>query len=464
MAISPLNDIIVLIPGITGSVLKRGDDIIWPPLGRGLLRMLRDRDWRLEAMVLENEDPERDLLDDRITPVAVADDVHMIPGLWKIEGYTALRKQLHQSFDITSRSAQDRRPPNYFEFFYDWRRDNHYSAVRLKRYIEERLKLHKAGTSVIIIAHSMGGLIARYYLEVLGGAELCRALFTFGSPYKGSINSLDTLANGYKALFIPLFKNALRTFTSLYQLIPHYRTVFIDGKYHYPTAIQGVPGVDPELVQRGSTFLTKLLDAIETNSSPRPYDFVPFVGRNQRTRQSIALADGRLTARWKDTERPEDVLELYSGGDGTVPLISATVPGVPTFATSAPHSGIHNRDELVSAVIRQIIDLQHRQHLESIRDLPRSDEPAQAGIALEVDDAYAIDESITLRATVVNSDRRRVSLSIEPLQSSGATRKLSCESGEPVVIEGLASGLYRVRARVGPNGPKPVTDVFEVID
>src|SRR5690606_41822734 len=68
----------------------------------------------------------------------------------------------------------------------------------LKEVVERKLGLwrKRPGMSkarAILIAHSMGGLVARYYLEVLGGWDSCRALITFGTPHRGSLNALDSL-------------------------------------------------------------------------------------------------------------------------------------------------------------------------------------------------------------------------------------------------------------------------------
>jgi triacylglycerol lipase len=38
-----------------------------------------------------------------------------------------------------------------------------------------------------IIAFSMGGLVSRYYLQQLGGAERCQKLFTISSPHNGTL-------------------------------------------------------------------------------------------------------------------------------------------------------------------------------------------------------------------------------------------------------------------------------------
>ena len=44
----------------------------------------------------------------------------------------------------------------------------------------------------------MGGLVSRYFLECLEGWKDTKALVTFGTPYRGSLNALDGLANGLK--------------------------------------------------------------------------------------------------------------------------------------------------------------------------------------------------------------------------------------------------------------------------
>ncbi len=77
----------------------------------------------------------------------------------------------------------------------------------------------------------MGGLVSRYYLEVLEGWRDCKALISFGTPYRGALGTVDSLANGYKQLFLDLTA-ALRSMASLYQLLPIYKSIEIDGIYH----------------------------------------------------------------------------------------------------------------------------------------------------------------------------------------------------------------------------------------
>ena len=49
---------------------------------------------------------------------------------------------------------------------------------------------------LVLVGHSMGGLVARYFLECLDGWRDTRRLVTFGTPYRGSLNALNFLVHG----------------------------------------------------------------------------------------------------------------------------------------------------------------------------------------------------------------------------------------------------------------------------
>lgn len=55
-------------------------------------------------------------------------------------------------------------------------------ALRLKR----ELDTHVRGGGISLVAHSMGGLVARFYLQQLGGARRVRRLVTLGTPHHGT--------------------------------------------------------------------------------------------------------------------------------------------------------------------------------------------------------------------------------------------------------------------------------------
>ncbi|WP_394619078.1 esterase/lipase family protein [Lentzea sp. JNUCC 0626] len=80
---------------------------------------------------------------------------------------------------------------------------------------------------VIVIGHSMGGLVARYWLGPLDGAADCAALITVGTPHGGAPKALDWLVNGVK--FGPKRFSALtallRNWPSAYDLLPRYPAI-----------------------------------------------------------------------------------------------------------------------------------------------------------------------------------------------------------------------------------------------
>lgn len=124
----------------------------------------------------------------------------------------------------------------YYVFDYDWRQDNVASVRALDRFIEGiRADYDDPSLKVDIIAHSMGGVIARYYLrygtvDVLDdnefpvnqfGAERVRRVVLLGTPNLGSIQALRTLVRGNKIIFGSIPPEVVVTFPSTYQLLPH---------------------------------------------------------------------------------------------------------------------------------------------------------------------------------------------------------------------------------------------------
>ena len=173
--------------------------------GQSIFGFIKSFGSSLDQLALRGEDdPTIDDLGDQIKATALIPDTHLIPGLWKIDGYTGISKTIQKNFIVMRGQPDDPSPANYYEFPYDWRRDNRVASRHLKDLIERQLPVWRAfrnapDAKVIIMAHSMGGLLARHYLEVMEGWPNCRLLVTFGTPYRGA---LDYLANGYKNVLL----------------------------------------------------------------------------------------------------------------------------------------------------------------------------------------------------------------------------------------------------------------------
>jgi len=135
-----------------------------------------------------------------------------------------------------------------FQFAYDWRRDNienaqklHGRLLALREYVRQTRK--ERGESMCepvrfdLVAHSMGGLVVRYFLRYGGdlppedgsvpwtGAELVDQVFLIASPNAGSADALLQLVRGKNfAIVLPRFPPALLgTLPALYQLLPRPR-------------------------------------------------------------------------------------------------------------------------------------------------------------------------------------------------------------------------------------------------
>jgi triacylglycerol esterase/lipase EstA (alpha/beta hydrolase family) len=127
---------------------------------------------------------------------------------------------------------------NYYVFLYDWRQDNVITASQLADFIEQiRLDYHNPTLKVDIVAHSMGGLITRYYIRygkqdvindndfpekiTMYGAERVRRLILLGTPNLGSIRSLNLFITGLDIGVNQIATETLASMPSLYQLFPH---------------------------------------------------------------------------------------------------------------------------------------------------------------------------------------------------------------------------------------------------
>lgn len=142
----------------------------------------------------------------------------------------------------------------FYVFSYDWRRDNIANAQELVTRVERlKSKLQRPDLKFNVVAHSMGGLIARY-ASMYGDADLPESdgpmqptwagaahiskIVMIGVPNEGSADAFATLINGYSVTEglrrrVPLLnkltaEDVVRT-PSVFQLLPHRAAVkFLD--------------------------------------------------------------------------------------------------------------------------------------------------------------------------------------------------------------------------------------------
>jgi hypothetical protein len=485
---TPMRDMVVILPGILGSVLQKDGKDLWNVSGQAIWQIVKSFGNRLQDLKLEGDDPNVEDLGDGIKATKLMADTHLIPGLWKIDGYTKTSQLITQNFKVTEGDIyndSEERAANFYHFPYDWRRDNRANAKILKRLLDRRLKTWResngnSNAKVILLAHSMGGLVSRYYLEVLGGWQDCRALFTFGTPYRGSVNAVNFLANGYKQLFLDL-TDVMRSLTSVYQLMPIYEMLNIDGQFHrIAESPVELPHIVKERAEAALKFHREIEEAVKSNKKEEKYrDFfitVPIVGINQTTLQSAKLLNGQIKVIGelnKDRSNIQDFPPIVQNniglaeGDGTVPELSAYPPEFTpqqiliASSIAEKHGSLQNQRQILTDLLQRIQNAQF--------DLRVARGRGQKAIDLTLEDIYFTDEPIIINAKetgISASNKLKAEITCVSQQKEPINLDFQGEEQEwELEVKNLQPGLYRIKveAENSSNPPTtPVNDLFEV--
>jgi pimeloyl-ACP methyl ester carboxylesterase len=341
-------DLIVVIPGITGSSLRTADHTIFGFTAGAILGGLTRTSAVLEKLRLP------DGLGDaepggaaHLEPAAIIPGVHLLAGFWAGAGYGALIYRL--------RNVSASEPERVIPFPYDWRLSNRLSAHRLKEVVEPRLanwreRPGRGEDKVIFVCHSMGGLIARYYLEVLGGREIARRLITIGTPYSGSVKAIRALS-GDLLPRLPRLSEQLtvvaRTMPAVGQLLPTYNCVQAGGEATTAMSVN-LPDVPGAAVRDAFRLSDEIAGALARNGPP-PYEHYAFGGRKQPTDQSVSTTGERITYH-------RDQRGVDHAGDGTVPLFSSVPPGERSTASGIFHAVKHSWLQRHHSIIDLISD------------------------------------------------------------------------------------------------------------
>jgi len=452
MARTLMPDVIVLLPGILGSVLEKNGKEIWGLSAGSVARAFATFGGSIKDLEL-HDDPDEDIdIGDGVTAPRVLPDVHMVPGLWKIDGYTKIATAIKKVFAVTEGQ-------NYFEFPYDWRRQNRVAALRLQRMTKSWLSGWKAqghpNARLILIGHSMGGLVARYFLEVLGGWEITRTLITFGTPHRGSLNALNFIANGWTKSVLGVevldLSALLRSLSSVYELLPIYECCLVGGKMKYIRDTQ-IPHLNASKLSNAAKFHDAIRNGVASRGKKFDDRVHPVVGTLQPTLQSARFENGVV-----------EVVETFDGkdmsGDGTVPRVSATPielsdAGRDMFATER-HASLQNND----AVWAQVEGILKTGQI----DLNAFKVP-QVRLSVKLDDAYSTKEPVRLcaRPDVETPTLDAIVTNIEHAQSKRIlTLKITGDGWYEAESEPLTAGAYRVTV-YGDTRVVPVTDIFLV--
>lgn len=504
----PVRDVIVVLPGIMGSGLDDGNGrSLWSP-GFGMAkRLVGRRKWIRELTITGPDDAGDTDFVDGVRPSGLVDSMTIVPGIARIGGYTELHDTLTRNFDLIEGDQHhpahrcDGRsgpPPNYFRFAYDWRRDNRASALQLRDLIAVALPAWRKvqpRARVILIAHSMGGLVARWYLEGidpatgerLEGWRNVRQLITFGTPYRGSLNALGYLAQGYRQLFID-FAPALESFTSVYQLLPRYAAV-CDARtaaiptWTKPRDLLGVGDLDHDRAREAhDDFHLAIEDGVSRHCDNSDYDdrFVtPIIGFGHDTFNSALLTPTDVELR---TELPADIVPPnWTGGDGTVPFVSSLPLEYDGADRPAPlryvnekHGTMQTNARILAAEIVKAVAAT-QQSGSAARALPKGAPRARAETAvgeaqlgLNFPDYVVAGSPISGTVTQRNVEPGDVVIEIVDLDTGVSVRVPVDGAATATVVLDLAPGEYRIcatrRLALQGVGALAATDALAVLD
>lgn len=220
---------VIVIPGILGSRLR--DRVthqeIWPGSTFNLLFASKD------ALALKIDPRTLDPMDDGIEAYGLFEGVlnkdfygEILHTLERYGRYQAGVPGQHQ----------DGKTRRYYVFAYDWRQDNVVTARKFDALIEQiRRDYGDPKLKVDVVAHSMGGLAARYFLRYgtedvlerndfpvnLKGAGKLRTVILLGTPNLGSAQSLHGFLQGTDVGFRRIPTEVLATMPSVFELFPH---------------------------------------------------------------------------------------------------------------------------------------------------------------------------------------------------------------------------------------------------
>jgi len=321
--------IAVLLPGIMGSELKLREEVIWPGSATSLIFPYK----QMEAL-LSND--------------LQASDV--IRSFSISEQYGALIRDL-TVFGFVEGNTLVVCP-------YDWRKSNLVSADVLASKLDDIVRSHGETAEIYLVAHSMGGLISRYYLEsgrysARPGYRAVKALFTLGTPHRGAPLAVSAALGREKRLFlnrdqVSRLVNDPR-YPSLYELFPDPSepcawSLQTDDYYEpvnlYDDTVVKSLGLSESNVESARRFRAGL----DLGRRPETVRYFFFVGTRQVT---MSLLRAKI-------DRPSTVetVEIESAGDGTVPIWSGTLTGVQHRPVGGEHHVIYQNDDVRRTLAR----------------------------------------------------------------------------------------------------------------
>lgn len=362
----PRNPVIV-VPGILGSRLcDQNNTVLWGGTARTTFKTFH----RLDLSV-EHPEP--------LHPCGIVTEVQVLGPLYSVDGYEKLVDSL-QAFGFTLNK-------DLYVFDYDWRLSNVDTAQALQRFIDAKLP---ANQKFSIVAHSMGGIVTRLYLDNTKPNARVEKVIYLGTPFYGSANTLGMLSEGWGPIQnwvaggIETIRQVSLSFPSLLELLPRYKdccSLKIGPGTYQPVDVFDASrwkelGWLPERETREPTYGTfrrnleraRELSAILSAPAANQIE-IKFAGTPKSTRFIfVTEAKSADPSSWRFS---------LDRGDGTVPAWSAARdPSLKdlsgSFQSFSNHATIFNDEWVLAQLRRELLETK------AIVDRPISGEGPQA--------------------------------------------------------------------------------------
>ena len=220
---------IIFIHGAAGAELEKGGTNLWPAYLGGLIN-----DSGALQMAL-NSDGKTDCCGEvtapRVMRYASGYDSMNMGMIGVYQGFYDYMDALGYGYEEASKDGKV-----YYDFTYDWRKDNRDHTKSLDVKVRNVLKETKAD-KVILIGHSMGGLQARLYMKDPKRAANVGGVIFIGTPHHGAPQVYSAYTEGYNfgnpKVSSSRMWEVMKNWPAGYQLLPDYPAVQDDetGKF-----------------------------------------------------------------------------------------------------------------------------------------------------------------------------------------------------------------------------------------
>lgn len=448
-----MSKLVVFVPGILGSELRSSRGKVWPPSALEVLFKKADVD---EIMT---DDIRSSGVISQVGPKAV---------------YKTILRDIKDCGYIEG-DAQRRFVP----FHYDWRKSNDETAALLAERLDTEWA-DMADPEIILIAHSMGGLVARYLIESqqfegkpwFGAIE---KLVTLGTPHQGAPVAYKRLighegTTGLSGAEVKKLGNDDR-YPALAQLVATERSALIVSETksgQFPEVLNPFDssyltqyGLSVANARRAEQFWSVLNNA----QRPSHIEYFCFAGGAQKTAVRYELRRGGAAP---------IIIERDESGDGTVPFVSGILPGVPHGYSCKKHVVIFE-DRKLRRKLFQILDAPSYARPQSADTDVDIEHSVAVGISLDKDEYHEgenfavtlsysalVDEVFTgLRIIPINPETEEPDREADTVE---VPLKLSPANGDEftfIIKNELPAGFYELR--VNETSDDPTANYFYVI-